>query len=71
MTEQTQAIVDATMDLALRPQKNDRQKVIAAALRELIKQYSYTHLYLDGDHGIGVVNVRDIMKVIQELEEVQ
>lgn len=41
---------------------------LVAALRELVTQLSYTHLYLDGDHGIEVVNVRDIYKVIQELE---
>lgn len=33
MTERAQEIVDATMDLSLRPQKGDRQKVVAAVLR--------------------------------------
>lgn len=43
---------------------------LALALREVVKQHSYTHLYLDGDHGIGVVNVRDILKICEELEQV-
>jgi hypothetical protein len=33
VTERAQEIVDATMDLSLRPQKGDRQKVVAAVLR--------------------------------------
>lgn len=41
---------------------------LVAALRELVTQLSYTHLYPDGDHGIGVVNVRDIYAVIKEME---
>ena len=32
-TERAQEIVDATMELTLRPQQGDRQKVVAAVLR--------------------------------------
>ena len=32
-TERAQEIVDATMELTLRPQQNDSQKVVAAVLR--------------------------------------
>jgi hypothetical protein len=32
-TQRAQDILDATKDLTLRPQKGDREKVIAAALR--------------------------------------
>ena len=32
-TQRAQEIVDATMKLTLRPQKGDRQKVVAAVLR--------------------------------------
>lgn len=46
------------------------RKIIASVLREVVKQHAYTHLYLDGDHGIGVVNVRDIIKTCEELEQV-
>jgi hypothetical protein len=38
-------------------------------LDELIHQFGYTHLYLDGDHGIGVVNVKDIQKVMETIRE--
>lgn len=41
---------------------------IITALKEVINQLGYTHLYVDGDHGLGVVNIRDIMSVIEELE---
>jgi len=47
---------------------NWQELCISATLRELITQYSYTHLYVDGGHGLGVVNVKDIMKLIKELE---
>jgi len=35
MTIRAQQIVDATMKLTLRPKQGDRQKVIAAAIREV------------------------------------
>ena len=35
MTERAQKIVDVTMKLTLRPKQGDRQKVIAAAIREV------------------------------------
>jgi hypothetical protein len=35
MTQRAQEIVDATMELTLRPQQGDRAKVIACALREV------------------------------------
>ena len=34
MTERAQRIVDATMNLTLRPRYNDRTKVLATAIRE-------------------------------------
>lgn len=39
---------------------------VAIALRELVNQFGYTHPYLDGDHGIGVVNISDINLVIDK-----
>jgi hypothetical protein len=42
--------------------------VLAATLRELVKQYAYNNFHIDGDHGIDVINVKDLMKVIEELE---
>ena len=35
MTERAQKIVDVTMKLTLRPKQGDRQKVIAAVIREV------------------------------------
>lgn len=43
-------------------------KCVAALLKELVRQYAYNHLHIDGDHGLDVINVKDILKVIKELE---
>jgi hypothetical protein len=42
---------------------------IADVLRELVKQYAYNHFQLDGDHGINVINVKDVERLIEELEK--
>jgi hypothetical protein len=42
--------------------------IVAAALRELVNQCAYTNFHIDGDHGLDVVNVKDIMSIIDELE---
>lgn len=44
---------------------------VVAAIREVVNQLGYTHLYVDGDHGLGVVNIRDILKVCDELENLE
>ena len=67
--EQADKILQATIPYTLRPKSGDRQKVIAEAFRELIKQCGYENFNLDGDHGIWVVNVRDILGIIEILEE--
>ena len=41
---------------------------IANALREVVNQLGYDNYHVDGDHGLAVVNVRDILKVCDELE---
>lgn len=41
---------------------------VAAALSKLVELFKYNHFHLDGDHGIDVVNVKDINTVIQQLE---
>lgn len=61
-------IIEATIPYTLRPKAENRAQVIAAALRFVVNAYSYTHLYVDGDHGLGVVNVKDINALIEELE---
>ncbi len=42
--------------------------IVAAVLRELVNQCAYTNFHIDGDHGLDVVNVKDIMSIIDELE---
>ena len=67
--QQSHKIVEATMEHALRPQKGDRERVIASAFRALVEQCGYDNFNIDGDHGILVVNVRDILEIIEVLEE--
>jgi len=43
----------------------------AALLRELIYQCGYDNYHVDGDHGLLVVNVRDILGIIEVLEEMR
>jgi DNA-binding transcriptional regulator YhcF (GntR family) len=57
MTERAQKIVDATMELTLRPQQGDRAKVIAAALREVVKELKY----------IGITE-KNILELADEVE---
>ena len=40
----------------------------AALLRELINQCGYDNFNIDGDHGMLVVDVRDIVGIIEVLE---
>ena len=67
--QQVEKIVEATMEHTLRPQKGDRERVIASAFRALVEQCGYDNFNIDGDHGILVVNVRDILGIIEVLEE--
>ena len=41
----------------------------AALLRELINQCGYDNFNIDGDHGMLVVDVRDIIGIVEILEE--
>jgi hypothetical protein len=43
-------------------------EIAAAALRALAKQAGYDNYHVDGDHGLAVVNVRDILAIAAELE---
>ena len=58
MTERAQKIVDATMELTLRPQKGDRAKVISAALREVINQLQQSP---------GVIMCPDVLELCEAL----
>lgn len=66
--EQADKILQATIPYTLCPKSGDRQRVIAEAFRELINQCGYDNFNIDGDHGILVVNVRDILGIIEVLE---
>lgn len=70
MTEQSernsQKVVDALLKSARYGIDNE---CVINLLEELVNQFGYTHLYLDGDHGIGVVNVKDIQQVIQQIRK--
>jgi hypothetical protein len=58
-------IVEATMSHTLRPKGNDREKVIAAALEFVILEYSYYHW--DTRYKNGVIDVKDLQELIDEL----
>ena len=61
--QQSQKIVEATMEHTLRPQKGDRELVIATAFRTLVEQCGYTK------NELLVVDIRDILGIIEVLEE--
>jgi hypothetical protein len=79
--QQTQKLLDATHRIAdggvplgklIREGKEPMSARVryeyAALLRELIYQCGYDNYNVDGDHGLLVVNVRDILGIIEVLE---
>jgi hypothetical protein len=81
MTETAQKIIAAARNVAegsptlgklIREGKNPMQaKVLyeyGAVLRTLAEELGYNNFNIDGDHGINVVNVKDILKLADELE---
>ena len=60
--QQAEKIVEVTMEHTLRPKGGNRERVLAAAFRELITQCGYTK------DELLVVNVRDILGIIEVLE---
>jgi hypothetical protein len=81
MTETAQKIIAAARNVAegsptlgklIREGKNPMQaKVLyeyGAVLRTLAEELGYNNFNIDGDHGIGVVNVKDILALADELE---
>ena len=42
-----------------------------AVLRTLVTELGYDNYHIDGDHGIGVVNIKDILEIIKILEEMK
>ena len=43
----------------------------AAVLRALVEQCGYDNYNVDGDHGMLVINVRDVLGIIEILEEMK
>ena len=66
--QQAEKIVEATMEHTLRPRGGNRERVVAAVLRTLVEQCGYDNFDVDGDHGLLVVNVRDILGIVEVLE---
>ena len=61
--QQAQKIVEVTMEHTLRPKGGNRERVLASAFRELLEQCGYEQ------DGLLVVNIRDILGIIEVLEE--
>ena len=81
MTEKAQKIIAAARNVAegsptlgklIREGKDPMTTRVryeyAALLRELINQCGYDNYNVDGDHGMLVVDVRDIVGIIEILE---
>ena len=81
MTETAQKIIAAARNVAegsptlvklIREGKYPIQAKVfyeyAAVLRTLAEELGYNNFNIDGDHGINVVNVKDILKLVDELE---
>jgi hypothetical protein len=68
MTERAQKIWEAfKAELIVEP-TDDMREALATALLKVISELGYTNYDIDGDHGIPVVNVKDLVKVIEELD---
>ena len=61
--QQVEKIVEATMEHTLRPKGGNRERVLASAFRELLEQCGYEQ------DGLLVVNVRDVLGIIETLDE--
>jgi hypothetical protein len=68
MTERAQKIVDATMELTLRPQRGDRARVIAAAIREIANEHQYYQFCEEAGVEDMVVDARLLYELADELE---
>jgi len=68
MTTRAQKIVDATMELTLRPQQGDRARVIAAAIREIVNEHQYYQFCEEEGVEDVVVDARLLYDLADELE---
>ena len=67
--QQAEKIVEATMEHTLRPRGGNRERVVASAFLALVGECGYSNFNMDGDHGILVINVRDVLGIVETLEE--
>ena len=67
-TTKAQKLVDATMHLTLRPQRGDRERVIAAAFQHLIDEHREVRGTGRVDKEHQIVSVKTLMGLIKELE---
>lgn len=45
------------------------RKGLAAAITEIVNELGYNNFNLDGDHGINVVNCKDLIAIATELKQ--
>ncbi len=68
MTTRAQKIVDATMELTLRPQQGDRARVIAAAIREIVNEHQYYQCCEDEGVEDMVVDAQKLYELSYDVE---
>ena len=66
--QQAEKIVEATMEHTLRPRGGNRERVLASAFLALVGECGYSNFNMDGDHGMLVINVRDVLGIVEVLE---
>ena len=69
--QQAEKIVEVTMEHTLRPKRGNRERVLASAFLALVGECGYSNFNMDGDHGMLVINVRDVLGIIEILEEMK
>lgn len=68
MTIKAQELLDKTMELSLRPQKGDRQKLIAFILREVVEQLQYYQCCAEEGVEDWVLDARAVYELAEEVE---
>ena len=63
--------MNATLELTLRPKSKDRQKVIAAAIREIVNEFQYYQCCEEEGVEDMVVDARVLYELANELEELE
>lgn len=45
------------------------KKEYTAAIEKLIEELSYINYFIDGDHGMNVISVKDLLKVCEVIKQ--